>query len=307
MVKKTRSIPSDIDQLMLDVLTAETEDVPRGIVQISHGMCENKERYLPLMEFLAAGGFHSIIHDHRGHGKSVADQKDLGFFYGGGGSALVEDLHQITEYAKTQWPGLPLILLGHSMGSMVARNFIKDYDEEIAVLIVCGSPSKNPMLHVGKAIARVQKSLQGGRHKSHLLEALSFAGYLTRFPGEKSRFAWTCSDPEVVGEYDSSPYCGFTFTVDAYEGLFDLMEETYNTKKWKCQNPDLPILFIGGEEDPCIGSGEKFVQAMKHLKGRGYRHVTGKRYSHMRHEILNECGKAEVFQNILTYMNKYLL
>lgn len=302
--KENFQIESSYDGLLLDVLTIAPKGDCRGILQISHGMCEHKERYQSFMEYMALEGFACVIHDHRGHGKSIRSQEDLGYFYKGGGNALAEDLRQVMQRAKKRWKGKPVILFGHSMGSLVVRNYIKKYDDEIDILIVCGSPSKRPALWVGAAIVEAQRRLSGDRHRSTLLEGLSFGMFNARFAKEKNRFAWVCSLPEVYSEYESSPLCGFTFTVDAYQGLFQLMKETYGKRGWVCKNPNLPILFIGGEEDPCIGSQEKLVQAMKHLKHVGYRNVTGKLYPHMRHEILNEKGKGEVYRNVLSYITK---
>lgn len=304
MIENKLMIPSNYDQLDLDVRSVEPEGEIRGIVQISHGMSEYKERYLPLMRYLASHGYACVIHDHRGHGKSIRSQEDLGYFYGGGSGALVEDLFQVTCLAKEQWPGVPVILVGHSMGSLIARNYIKKYDDQLQTLILTGSPSKNPAVKLGILIAWTEGKLFGRRHRSKLLEALSFGSYMARFPGEKSRFGWTCSDPEVVEEYDRSRLCGFTFSCDAYLGLLKLMEETYNQKNWKCYNPQLPILFLGGTEDPCIGSGRKFYHAIRCLYSVGYHNITQKRYPGMRHEILNEKGKEKVYQNILTFIEK---
>ena len=125
MLEKTAQIISSYDGLSLEILCVESEN-PKGIVQISHGMAENKERYIPFMKFLAKHGYTTVIHDHRGHGKSVRKQEDLGYFYNGKEKAIVEDLHQITLWIKEEYPNLPVYLLGHSMGTLVARNYIKN-------------------------------------------------------------------------------------------------------------------------------------------------------------------------------------
>lgn len=142
MREEKRKITSQVDGLELELLVVEPEEV-RAVVQISHGMCEHKERYLEFMRFLADHGVASIIHDHRGHGASVKSLNDLGYMYGQGAKGLVEDLRQITRYARKCWTGVPLILLGHSMGSLTVRVYAKQYDSGIDGLIVCGSPSRN--------------------------------------------------------------------------------------------------------------------------------------------------------------------
>ena len=108
----------------------------------------------------------------------------------------------------------------------------------------------------------------------------------------------------MVKAYEQSPLCGFTFTADGFEGLLMLLKETYSKEGWRLQNPELPILFLGGRDDPCIGNGRKFVKELQYMKQVGYRHVTGKLYPGMRHEILNEKNKLTVFQNIYQYLEK---
>lgn len=304
--KNKRQMISRMDGLALDVLELVPSGQPRGIFQIHHGMSEYKERYLPFMEYLAKEGYVAAIHDCRGHGKSVRAPEDLGYMYGGGADALIEDAHQLTEELKERWPGLPVVLFGHSMGSLVVRMYTKKYDSELDMLIVCGSPSKNPMLAAGEKIAAIQKKFLGDRHKSKALEAASFGAFAGKFKGEKSRFCWCCSDPRVVREYEESSLCGFTFTVDGYEALFRLMRECYGREGWLCRNPHLPVLFVGGADDPCIGGARKYAQAVQHMRRSGYKNTKGKLYPGMRHEILNEPGKQQVFRDIVKYTGKQL-
>ncbi len=304
MKTETAEVLSEYDGIPLSVLVTEPETKPKGIIQISHGMCENKERYLPLMEFLADHGFVSVIHDHRGHGKSVRDPEDLGYFYDSKGEGIVKDLHQITLWSKAKYPHIPLVLLGHSMGTLVARNYLKRYDQELDKLILTGPPSRNPAVDLGLLLARIQKKFRGGKYRSREIQAMAFGPYAAKFGKEGSRSAWVCSDPQVVEEYDASPLCGFLFTADGFESLFCLLKGAYSKKGWQLKNPSLPVLFLGGREDPCIGGGRKFVKQLQFLKSVGYESVTGKMYPEMRHEILNERKKRQVFENILTYLEK---
>lgn len=304
MEKRTAELVSEYDGLPLSVLCVVPEEEIKGVVQIAHGMSEHKERYLPFIEFLADHGYAGVINDHRGHGKSVRDKSELGYFYNSGQKGVVKDLHQVTLWVKNQFPGKKFFLLGHSMGTLVARNYIKEYDFELDKLILTGPPCKNPAVDMGLALARIQKKIKGDHYKSKEIQAIAFGPYAGKFPGEKSKSAWICSDLAVVDTYDASELCGFTFTTDGFEALFLLMKETYSKKGWKMQKPELPVLFLGGSEDPCIGNGRKFVQEMQFLKQVGYQHVTGKSYPGMRHEILNEKGKEEVFENILLYLGK---
>lgn len=305
--KETGKVVSRWDGLELDFLVLVPEEEPKGIFQIHHGMSEYKERYLPFMEYLAKAGYAAAIHDCRGHGKSVKSEEDYGYMYGADADVLVEDTHQVTEYLKERWPGIPLILFGHSMGSMVVRAYAKKYDSDLDMLIVCGSPGKNDGLKAGEAIAWLQGKIMGEKKQSHLLEALSFGSFARKFAKEKSKFAWCCSDPAVVRGYEESSLCGFPFTVNGYQTLFELMEKTYSEKDWTVSHPEMPVLFVAGSDDPCIGGARKFAQAVQLMRRVGYKDTKGKLYPGMRHEILNESDRSKVYADILWYTEKKLM
>ena len=190
------------------------------------------------------------------------------------------------------------------MGSLIARNYLKQYDYELEKLILTGPPCENPAADLGLLISRAEKRVSGAHHKSKLLELMAFGPYALKFKGESSRSSWVCSDKEVVRKYDESEYCGFTFSADAFESLMLLMKETYSKKGWKLKNKELLILFLAGEDDPCAGGGRKFVKELQFMKSIGYRKVTGKMYPDMRHEILNETKKELVYENIYEYLER---
>lgn len=308
MRKKVFKIYSAFDGLELEIMAVMPDrDTPvKGVVQFSHGMCENKERYEPLMEYLCDRGFACVIHDHRGHGNSVKSAEDLGYTYDGGAESMVRDLYQITKMMKRHWKNVPFIMIAHSMGTLVARSYLKQYDQELDLLILSGIPAKNHALLAGKIIAAAEKVFFGGRHRSKLLEALSFAPFIKKFRKEKSRSTWCCSDPEVVRAYEESPLCGFTFTADAYLTLFGLMKRTYSHLRWQCSKPGLPILFLSGADDPCMHNVRGFKHALDHLRCQGYWNVRGKLYPGLRHEIFNERGKEEIYEDVYCYIVKNL-
>ena len=267
-------------------------------------MSEHKERYIPFMEYLAEKGYITVIHDHRGHGKSVKNPDDLGYMYGGGAEAMLQDIETVNKEIHRHFPDLPVILFGHSMGSLAVRAFAAEHDDCIDMLIVCGSPSKNKARPLGKAIARVEGRVLGAHHKSKLLEAMSLGAYAMKFRGEGNRNSWICSDPEVYKAYTESDLCGFTFTDDAYLALFDLMKKAYDVHRWRCTRPKMPILFISGAEDPCLGNVRKFAGAVHAMRRAGYLDVRGKLYPGMRHEILNEKDHEKVWKDIAVYIKK---
>lgn len=305
---RTLVLSSASDGLPISVLCSTPghngEQKARGIVQLVHGMCEHKERYIPFMKFLSENGYICVIHDHRGHGSSVKDSQDLGYFYEGGYLAMIQDIRMVTEWVKSEYRGLSVILFGHSMGSMAVRSYTKRYDNSISGLIVCGSPSYNPGIVFGKILSRLYSAISGSRCRPKLIQAIAFGMFNRKFRKEGSSNAWICSDPEIVASYDSNPLCSFQFTANGFSNLFSLMQDAYGKKGWQLYNPHLPILFISGKEDPCLVSGKKFHQSVRFMEKCGYDDVTSHLYPEMRHEILNEKGKKEVWEDILEFINQ---
>lgn len=297
---------SDVDQLEIQGMILLPSKRPVGIVQLVHGMCEYKERYYDFMKYLAEKGYACVIHDHRGHGKSVVSDADLGYFYDGGYEALIEDTHQVAEYIK-DYVGreIPYILLGHSMGSMVVRSFLKRYDDEIDKLVVVGCPSKLPGSKPGLALANVLGKIKGERKHSKLMDYMVMnSTYEKRFKKEKLSHAWINSDVEKVKAYNEDRYCNFTFTINGYKELIKLMRDTYGEKGWKLNNPNIPIKFFSGKDDPCAVSPNKFGESIHFLKDVGYQNVKGALYKGMRHEILNEKHKMRVYKDIYDFINE---
>lgn len=301
---ENQKIKSDQDGLELEMSIIKPEGEVKGIVQISHGMAEHKERYYPFMEYLASNGYLTIIHDHRGHGASIKSKEDLGYFYEDKAEYVVEDVHQITRYIKEKYPDKKLILFGHSMGSMVVRKYSKKYDKDIDKLIVCGSPSKNTQVGLALMVVKVLKAFKGEYHRSKLIPKLAFGSYHKAIQNPISENAWVCANEETVREYDKDELNGFIFTLNGFQNLFTLMRDIYTKQGWKLNNKELPILFIAGEEDPVIISPKDWQKAQEFLKEVGYKNVSGKLYPGMRHEILNEKDRKKVFEDVLKWIEK---
>ncbi len=301
---ETFTVESATDKLPLSCAVYEPEGEKKGIFQIVHGMCEYKERYADFMRFLAANGFVAAAHDHRGHGASVKTEADLGWFGDRKAKAIVEDAVQITRLLKKKYPGLPVTLFGHSMGSMVVRCYIQNYDREIDKLVVCGSPSKNSFAGVGVALANSIALFKGCRHRSAALAQLSTGNGDKKFAGEPGKNVWLTRDKKIVEAYNADPRCNFTFTCNGFENLFRLMQKTYAKGRYLVKNPTLPVFFVSGSDDPVLVSEEKWFKAQQLLRAVGYRNVSGKLYHQMRHEILNEQGRDEVFADLLEFASR---
>ena len=288
-------IPSG--DLLLSAAVAAPEH-PRAAVVLVHGMCEHKERYFPFMNYLAELGLACVITDLRGHGATAASPEDLGYIGKKGHELLVEDTLNVIRWTKAQYPGLKLFLFGHSMGSLIVRCFTKKYDSELDGLVVCGSPSRVSIAGLGVTLTRWVRLFKGDRYRSALLESISTGAYEKKFAAEGLTNSWLSVNKANVEAYNNDPLCGFRFTVNGYRALMQLMEETYDPDGWTMSKPGLPVHFIAGASDPCIGSIKKFSEAVSFLRGRGYRVVTSKIYPDMRHEILNETGREDVWRDV---------
>jgi len=313
-IKETKfTFNSKEDILKLSAIRVEPqnpEDV-KGIVQLVHGMCEYKERYMDFMRYLAGKGYICVIHDHRGHGESVKSKEDLGYMYEGGYKALIEDIHLLTkmtkEYALQELSkvDLPYILLGHSMGSLAVRCYIKKYDNEIDKLVVVGCPSPQAGVLPGLAFINVLKAVKGAHAHSKLADFLVMdSRYEKKFKAEKLKHSWVNSDKEAVYRYNDDPYCNFTFTLDGYDNLVRLNMETYSAKGYEVNNKNLPIRFFSGKEDPCGISVEAIEKAISVIKNAGYVNVSKQLYDNMRHEILNEPEHEMVYSDILEFIEQ---
>lgn len=299
MKEEKIKLTSEVDKLELDCIMIIPEGEIKGIVQLVHGMNEHKERYIDFMEYLAENNYASIIHDHRGHGKSIRKDEDLGYFYDDKAEAVVEDVYQITKYLKERFKDKKIILFGHSMGSMIVRKFIAKYDDEIDKLIVCGSPSQNKGAKAGLAIIKIMKTVKGEKYHSKSLKKIMFKGYDKKGQVKNS---WICNNKEIVEKYNKDELCQYEYTLNGYENIVRLMIDIYNEKIYQKKNLKLPIYFIAGREDPVIISEKDWYKAQDFLKNIGYENISSKLYDNMKHEILNEENNKIVYEDILKFL-----
>ena len=300
MKKEEIKITSEFDELEIDCLLMQPEGEIKGVVQLAHGMNEHKERYIDFMKYLAENGYASFINDHRGHGKSLKNEEDIGYFYENEAKGVIEDLYQITKYLKEKFKGKKIILFGHSMGSMIVRKYIAKYDNKIDGLIVCGSPSKNVNAKLGLAIVKIMEIFKGEKYRSKFVKNLMFNGY-----GKKDNLknSWICNNREIVEKYNEDELCQYNYTLNGFENIIKLMIDIYNPKIYEKNNLQLPIYFIAGSDDPVISSEKKWYEAQEFLKSMGYKNINRKLYKNMSHEILNELENKTVYKDILEWIN----
>ncbi len=302
MNEKIVKITSSSDGLKLDARLFVPEGKLKAVVMFAHGMAEHKERYYDFINFLCEHHYACIIHDHRGHGQSVKNEKDLGYFYDESSDFIVEDLHDIYLYIHENFKDIPVYLFSHSMGTLVSRKYLKKYDDTLDKIVICGAPCDNPAKKAGLQIVKMVKSLKGDHHRSNFVNNVIFGGHDKRFEGKLNN-RWLSANQTNVQNYNEDKLDGFIFTTNGFMNLFNLMIDVFDTKGWAMKQPELPMLFIAGEDDPVIGSLSKWQDSQNHLRERGYQNIEAISYPKMRHEILNEEDNDTVYKDVLNFFD----
>ncbi len=299
ILQKDFSFTSPADGIALEGTFIHPEK-PIGIVQFLHGMAEHKERYYGAMRALAEAGYACVIHNHRGHGNCPI----LGHFGQGGAEGMLADAKAVSDLAKEQFPGLPLYLFGHSMGSLLARCYLKRFDDAIDGLFVCGTPFAPPaLIKIARAFIALKIKINGDEWRSKTVNAMVTGAFNKGIKDAASPNQWISYNPENVAAYDADPLCGFCFTLSGFAGLMALMDDTYSEKNWACNNTALPVHFLSGADDPCHTGLKNFQKAVALVERKGYR-PTQKLFENMRHEILLEEQKEAAYAHILTLLKE---
>lgn len=273
--------------------------VRKGVVQIAHGMCEMKERYDRAISVFTDMGYVCVISDLRGHGENVEFEKDYGYIGEDGANLMVEDLHAVTIYIKNNFPDLPIILMGHSMGALLARAYTKKYDEDIDMLVTLGCPSANIFRHVGVGLTGLMSVFLDDHETNKLLDKMIMGNFNKAFANEGIPNSWLCTDKKIVEDYNKNSKCGFNFTINGYNTLCKLVCQAFSKRGWAMKNPELRVVILAGADDPCMISRENFVKTVDIIKKVGYKNTVSKLYKGMRHEILNEPNYKEVIEDII--------
>ncbi len=274
-----------------------------AIFQISHGMAEHGERYEDFAKHLCEKGFAVLVDDHVGHGKSIKSDDDLGYFGENmGWDAFVEDERALTELIKAEFPDAPVVFFGHSMGSFIAREYIRRYgnDERIKAAVFCGTSGKNPASAIAIKLAGAVAKIKGSKHRSEFINKMAFGPYNKKCEG-RTPFDWLSTDTAQVDKYIADKYCGYLFTATGYKDLFTILTKVSGKDWYNELCNDLPILLTAGEDDLVGNYGAGIKQVYNDLKQAGKKDVTIKLYPGMRHEILNEVDNKTVYEDIAAW------
>ena len=272
------------------------EGEPKAVLQIVHGIAEYIERYDDFAGFLNGLGYVVVAEDHMGHGQTVGAEGTQGYFEGGWFTA-VSDSYALLRKTKAEYPQIPYVLFGHSMGSFMARTILEVYpDSGIAAAVICGT-GWQPRAILPGAIGICQLACKkvGEKNTSDTLQNMVFGGYNKRVEHPRTEFDWLTRDARVVDAYIAHPSCGFTASTGLLRDLLTgirFIEQKQNLAK---MNKDLPVLFIAGGDDPVGNYGKGVTRAAEEFRKAGMKHVVCRLFPLGRHEILNEINRREVY------------
>jgi alpha-beta hydrolase superfamily lysophospholipase len=278
-----------------------------GAVQIAHGMTETAARYKRFAKALTDAGFVVYANDHRGHGKTAADFKELGYIGENGFEWMVHNMKQVNEQIQANHAGLPIFLFGHSMGSFLTQWYMSLYGESISGAILSGSNGKvSSAIHMGILLAKREMKKKGPKALSEALTKLTFGSYNKPFHPVRTKFDWLSRDPEEVDRYINDPYCGGVFPASFYYYFFKGLLEIQKPQTQQRIPKTLPVLIVSGDKDPVGRFGKGVRQLYETYQALGLQDVTCKLYEGGRHEMLNEINRDEVTQDLLRWLKQHI-
>jgi alpha-beta hydrolase superfamily lysophospholipase len=278
------------------------EGRPRAIVQIAHGLAEHSARYARLAAALNAVGYAVYTNDHRGHGPRAA-AADLGYFGDEGGwGKVVGDLWTMNKLIAREQPGVPIVFLGHSLGSFLGQEFVAEHSDALAGVVYSGSSGRPPAIAtLGRLIARAERLRLGKRGKSQLLGKMWFGAYNKPFAPARTEFDWLTRDEKEVDAYVADPYCGVPTSTQLAIDVLDALPGILAPERLARIRKDLPIYVFSGERDPVGANIQGLIEALKRA---GFTRLSTRIYPGARHETLNETNRDEVTRDLIAWLDE---
>jgi len=310
MVQSEFTFPSADGKTPIHAVEWTPENTPvRAVLQISHGVAEYALRYNPFAAFLTAHGFAVVSHDHIGHGLSMAPGAPR-LYFGPKGSwrYVVDDLYTRRNLAGKRFPGVPYFLLGHSMGSFLARTYLIRYPGTVDGAILMGTGHMTgTMVSGGRTIAAEEALRLGETSLSPLVDKLAFDAYNRVFAPNRTPCDWLSVSRENVDAYMADPLCGGNASVGLFREMLSGIAFIKKPENLKRMNRYTPVLFVSGSMDPVGDCGKGVKRAFQSFRRAGVEDVSMKLYNGARHEILNDTCRETVYHDILDWMENHLL
>lgn len=283
-----------------------TIEEPKAILILLHGMAEHHERYYAFTKYLNAHGIDVYLYDHRGHGTDKS-LKELGFFDESKGyKKVVDDAIEVLHFVNNNKRCNKIFLMGHSMGSLIARNVIQQFDKIDGVILSGSTYPSKIKTKSGLLLSSLITLIHGPKHRSPFFNDVMFGGKAYTKIITRTSFDWLSRKHSAVGAYIHDPYCGFICSIGFYHDLLKLASLASSSSLMKRTRNDLPILIISGDHDPVGGCGKELKHLSAIYKKWGYHRVTSKLYVDCRHELLQELNSDEVMKDILTWITKQI-
>ena len=281
-------------------------DQPKAIVQVLHGMAEHAARYERLAQVLAAAGYATYAHDHRGHGKSIPEGGIPGHKADTDGwNRIVEDAHGVNREISKRHPGLPIIMLGHSMGSFVLQQLLFEHPSDMVGAALSGSNGKPPPIAIAaKLVARIERARVGKRKPSPILQKLTFEEYNKAFSPNRTEFDWLSRDTDEVDKYVADPLCGFAVTTQVWIDMLAALDRISSPSNVAKVPKGIPLYLFAGDRDPIGDYGKGVKRLYDAYKRAAIFDVRLKLYPSARHEVLNETNRDEVMGDFIAWCDE---
>jgi alpha-beta hydrolase superfamily lysophospholipase len=278
---------------------------PKAAVQIAHGLAEHGGRYARLADALSGAGYVVYASDHRGHGRTATKPADLGFFAAREGWATVlSDLWLVTRRIAGDHRDLPIVLIGHSMGSFLAQQLMSEHGDAFAGIVLSGTGGKpSALAAAGRLVARLERLRLGPRGRSKLLQAFSFGTFNKQFAPARTPFDWLSRDDAEVDKYIADPLCGFPAAVQLWIDLLDALGDITSPARQARIPKRLPIYIVAGSNDPVGGNGKSVRQLLDAYRAAGLERVAHCFYDGARHELFNETNRDEVTRDLVQWLD----
>ena len=277
----------------------------KAILQIAHGMVEYIERYEAFALYLNSKGFLVTGNDHLGHGQSVNSKEEWGYFAKDDGNrAVLCDVHKLTQITKKKYPDVPYFLLGHSMGSFYARQYLCEFGKELNGAIIMGTGCQPlALVQFGRLLTKTISLFKGWHYRCGLVNNIAFGSYNKHFEPARTTKDWLSKDTAIVDKYVADERCNFIFTLNAYYNMFTGISRLYDKNLLSRMPKDLPVFFVAGEDDPVGDYGKGVMKAVDMFKNIGMKNVSLKLYPTDRHEILDETDRDQVYQDLFSWLD----